>query len=144
MSEALKLLRVHGHYLAFGIALSATIGSLGMSEIFHIAPCVLCWYQRILMYPLVLVVGVGILRRDDFLAHYALPMAGLGWIFALFHSLLQWGIVPEAASPCTALVSCVTKQINYLGFITIPFMSLVAFSLILVFLILHLQKGKHE
>jgi disulfide bond formation protein DsbB len=117
-------------YVVWAVALTSMLGSLAMSEVFHLLPCVLCWYQRILMYPLVLIVGVGILRRDRGWVWYALPMAGLGVVVALYHSLLQWGIIPEAIAPCQVGLSCATKQIDWLGFVTIPFMSLLAFGAI--------------
>ncbi len=117
-------------YFAWGIALISTVGSLALSEIFQMTPCVLCWYQRILMYPLVVIVGVGVLRRDRNWVHYALPMAVGGTLVAFYQSLLQWGILPETVAPCNIYVSCVTRQIDWLGFITIPFMSFLAFAAI--------------
>jgi disulfide bond formation protein DsbB len=117
-------------YAVWGVALAAMAGSLAMSELFHLLPCVLCWYQRILMYPLVVIVGVGVLRRDRNWVYYALPLSGLGVLVAAYHSLLQWGIIPEAIAPCQVGLSCATKQIDWLGFITIPFMSWCAFGVI--------------
>jgi disulfide bond formation protein DsbB len=119
-------------YGAFVVALVATLGSLAFSEILHLPPCVLCWYQRILMYPLVIILGVGILRKDTKVYMYVLPLSILGLAIALYHSLIQWGIIPDTLSPCTLGVSCTTRQINLLGFITIPFMSLVTFTLITI------------
>ena len=82
------------------------------------------------MYPLVAIVGVGILRRDDTWVYTALPLAGVGLAVAIFHSLLQWGIIPAEISPCNAIVSCATKQISLLGFVTIPFVSALSFAII--------------
>lgn len=118
-------------YIAFTQALVATVGSLFLSEIINLPPCVLCWYQRALMYPLVAIIGVGILRTEKKLYQYVLPLAGIGWLIAAYHSLLQWKIIPDALAPCVQGVSCTTVQINYLGFITIPFMALVAFTVII-------------
>jgi disulfide bond formation protein DsbB len=132
LKEILQENRATLPYLVWGIALVSMVGSLAMSELFHLVPCVLCWWQRILMYPLVLIVGVGILRRKQDWADYTLPLAGLGLLVAGYHTLLQWGIIPESVAPCNAVVSCVTKQINWLGFITIPFMSFMAFGTIVV------------
>src|ERR1035437_10149773 len=135
IAKAMEILRrqhVQLPYLVWAVALISTAGSLAMSEIFHLTPCVLCWYQRILMYPLVLITGVGILRKQRDWVHYVLPLAAAGVLVALYHSLLQWGILPETIAPCTAYVSCVTKQIDWLGFITIPFMSFLAFSAIVI------------
>jgi len=117
-------------YLVWVVALVSMAGSLALSEVFKLVPCVLCWYQRILMYPLVVIVGVGILRRQRDWVYYALPLAVVGVAVAGYQSLLQWGIVPEAAAPCSAVASCALKQINWMGFVTIPFMSFLAFTAI--------------
>ena len=123
-------------YVGFSMALIATMGSLYLSEIKHLPPCVLCWYQRICMYPLVVILGVGILRRERAIYHYVLPLAAVGWLIALYHSLIQWKVISDALSPCVQGISCTTVQINLLGFITIPFMSLVAFSIIILSMIM--------
>jgi disulfide bond formation protein DsbB len=120
----------YGLWAAWLVAVLATAGSLSMSEIYHLVPCVLCWYQRICMFPLAVILGVGIVRRDRQASSYALPLALTGLVIAGFHSLLQWGIISEAISPCSAAAACAIKQINWFGFITIPFMSLVAFAII--------------
>jgi len=117
-------------YIAWIQSIMASLGSLYYSEIKHFTPCVLCWYQRILMYPLVIIIAVGILRRDKKMYQYVLPMSILGWFIAFYHVLLQKGILPEAVAPCTIGASCVTKYTGYFGFITIPVMSLAAFTVI--------------
>jgi disulfide bond formation protein DsbB len=124
-------------YLAWFQALIATLGSLFFSEIMQLTPCVLCWYQRILMYPLVLILTVGILSRDSRLRRYVLPLALIGLAIAVYHNLLYYGIISESIAPCTAGVSCTTRQIEWLGFITIPLMSLTAFSVITISMLLH-------
>lgn len=117
-------------YLAWIQACIATIGSLYFSEVMDLPPCVLCWYQRILMYPLSLIIAVGIWRRDLALYLYVLPLSMLGLGIATYHNLLYYGILPEAIQPCLLGVSCTTRQIEWLGFITIPMMSLLAFTVI--------------
>jgi disulfide bond formation protein DsbB len=117
-------------YVAWTQALVATLGSLFFSEVMHLIPCVLCWYQRILMYPLVAVLTVGILLRDERLRFYVLPLSLTGLAIALYHNLLYYGILPEGIVQCTTGVSCTQKQIEWLGFITIPFLSLTAFTVI--------------
>ena len=126
-------------YLVWAVALGSMVGSLALSDILHLVPCVLCWWQRILMYPLVVVVGVAILRRDEGWAYTVLPMSVAGMALALYHSLLQWGILPAEIAPCNAVVSCVTKQIDWFGFVTIPFMSLVMFALVTIFSVAYLK-----
>jgi disulfide bond formation protein DsbB len=123
-------------YAAWVIALVATVGSLFFSEVMNLPPCVLCWYQRIAMYPLVLIVGVGIVLRDARLKYYALPVSVGGLLIAIYHNLLYYSILPDSIAPCTQGISCTAVQIEWLGFITIPLMALTAFvsiSLCLVF-----------
>ncbi len=117
-------------YLAWVIALVATVGSLFFSEVMGLQPCVLCWYQRIAMYPLVLVIGAGIIMRDGRMMYYALPLCLAGLAISVYHNLLYYGILPESIAPCTAGISCTSRQIEWLGFITIPLMALTAFALL--------------
>lgn len=117
-------------YIAFAQALIATLGSLYFSEIKHFAPCVLCWYQRIFMYPLVFILAVGIVQKDKKIYQYVMPLSIIGLIIAFYHVLLQKGIIPEVLAPCTQTVPCVTKFSGYFGFITIPVMAFAAFFVI--------------
>ena len=119
-------------YLAWAQALVATVGSLMASEVFGLPPCSLCWYQRILMYPLVLIIGVGILTRDRYLRAYVLPMSLLGLGIALYHNLLYYGLIPESVMQCTTGVSCTARLVELFGFVTIPLLSLTAFAVISV------------
>lgn len=114
-------------YLAWVIALVATVGSLFFSEVMQLPPCVLCWYQRIAIFPLVIIIGSGIVMRDRRMRNYALPVCLLGLAVSIYHNLLYYGIIPESISPCAQGVSCTSKQIEWFGFITIPLMSLAAF-----------------
>jgi disulfide bond formation protein DsbB len=114
-------------YAAWIIALVATVGSLFFSEVMDLPPCVLCWYQRIAMYPLVLIVGVGIISRDRRMKSYALPLCLIGLAISIYHNLLYYGLIPESITPCAEGVSCTSRQIEWLGFITIPLMALAAF-----------------
>jgi disulfide bond formation protein DsbB len=124
-------------YIAFAISLAASLISLALSEIFKLPPCVLCWYQRAMMYSIPFILGVGIYYKDKFVDRYVWPLAVIGWAVALYHTLLQWKILPESVAPCQAGISCTSVQINYFGFMTIPFGSLVAFSGIIVSLYLY-------
>lgn len=123
-----KFLANYSLYIGFAIALMASLISLSLSEVFHLVPCVLCWYQRAMMYSLPFILGIGIWRKDKDVDQYVWPIAVIGWLIALYHTLLQWKWLPESAAPCRAGISCTTVQINWFGFMTIPFMSLVAFS----------------
>lgn len=122
-------------YVAFAQASVATAGSLYFSEVAGLVPCLLCWYQRILMYPLVIILAVGILRRDKYLPDYVLPFSVLGMVVATYHYLLQQGVIAEAAAPCQAGISCTTKQVEWLGFVTIPVLAFAAFLVITVSMI---------
>ena len=129
-------------YIAWIVALVATVGSLFFSEVMQLPPCVLCWYQRIAMYPLVLVMGVGILTRDARVKLYALPIVLVGLAVAIYHNLLYYGILPESVAPCVEGISCTSRQIELLGFITIPLMALTAFVAITVCLLIYKQEEK--
>ena len=124
-------------YVAWVQALVATLGSLFFSEVLHLLPCLLCWYQRILMYPLVGILTVGILLRDTRVRWYVLPLSGLGLAIALYHNLLYYGILPEGIVQCTTGVSCTQRQLEWLGFITIPLLSLTAFTIITIAMLRH-------
>lgn len=120
-------------YMAWVVALIATFGSLYFSEIARFIPCTLCWYQRICMYPLAVVLGIAAYRGDADVRRYVLPMAGIGWLIAGYHILEEWGVVPTLAT-CAVGVPCTVKWINWLGFITIPVLSFTAFTLIIALL----------
>jgi disulfide bond formation protein DsbB len=95
------------------------------------------------MYPLVIILGVGIIEKNKNMYKYVLPLSLLGEFIAIYHNLLYYKIIPESAAPCVAGISCTTKFIEYFGFVTIPFLSLVAFTLINVFMVVYLRtKGK--
>lgn len=109
------------------IATLATLGALFMGEVMGLTPCVLCWYQRIFMFPLVFVLAAGLLPYDPRIIRYALPLASGGLLVAVFHLLLVAGYIPEGLTPCTQGIPCATVQIEWFGFVTIPLLSAVAF-----------------
>ena len=112
----------------------ATLGSLFFSEIMQVPVCKLCWYQRIAIYPLVLILAIGLLPYDPRVLRYAAVMTGLGWLIALFHVLLVNGIIPETARPCVQGIPCSDTHIALLGFLNIPTLSLITFTVIGVML----------
>ena len=111
-------------------AVVATFGSLFFSEVLKYPPCVLCWYQRIVMYPLVIILALGILRKNKDIVLYVLPFSIIGLVIALYHNLLYFKLLPESNAPCILGVSCTTKYIELFGFVTIPLLSLLSFVLI--------------
>lgn len=116
-------------YIALTAAWVATSGSLFFSEVLGWIPCSLCWYQRILMYPLSVIIAIGLLRRDTRLYTYVLPLSLGGAGVSLYHYLLQktdW--LPPPA--CAMGIPCTTDYINWFGFVTIPFLALTAFLVI--------------
>lgn len=124
-------------YAAWVTVMVAALGSLFFGEVMKLPPCTLCWYQRICLFPLAVLLPAGILLRDANLSWYALPLTAAGLGIALYHNLVYYGVVPETLTPCTQGVSCSDRQIDWLGFVSIPLMSLAAFLAILVFLLAH-------
>ena len=117
-------------FLAWLTATLATLGALFMSEIMGFSPCVLCWYQRIFMFPLVFILALGLFPFDPKVVRYALPLATLGMLVAGFHLLLVAGYIPETLTPCRQGIPCSTVQIEWFGFVTIPLLSFLAFLVI--------------
>ena len=136
----LKKLSKYALYIAFLQAWVATLGSLYFSEIKGLYPCQLCWYQRILMYPLAIIFAVAIARRDKNVIYYALPLSVIGAFIAIYHYLIQWTALDEINPiSCSLINDCSQKQVVYLGFATIPFFSAAAF-LVITLLMLYLIK----
>lgn len=129
-------------YIALAVALTAMLGSLYFSEVRHYLPCNLCWYQRILMYPLVAVIAVGLLRQDISLPYYILPLSLLGQGIATYHYLLEKTNIFAAPTACQEGIPCTTPWINWWGFATIPFLAMCAFFLITVLSLLALTSGE--
>lgn len=125
------------------LASTATLGSLFFSEVMGIAPCSLCWYQRIFMYPLVVILLVGMFPPDPRVVSYALPVAVIGWGISIFHYLLYSGYIPESVEPCSEGVSCTEISLELLGFITIPMLSIFSFTIIIA-LLLGYRKWGHR
>ncbi len=132
-SQLAQFLADYASQLAFGPAIAALLGSLYFSEIAGFIPCELCWFQRILMYPIVVLLLVGIFNEDWLLPKYVLPLSITGFFVSTYHYMLQNGIFTTTA--CSAGVSCAAREINVFGFITIPFLAGIAFFLITVLML---------
>jgi disulfide bond formation protein DsbB len=127
-------------YLAWIVSLVDTLGSLYFSEIKGYIPCELCWFQRIAMYPLSIILGIAAYDNDKNMKKYVLPLSIIGGCISIFHYLEQKVPAMSAIKTCTKGVPCNVDYINWLGFITIPFLALIAFSLITLFM-LYTKKG---
>lgn len=129
-------------YLAWFQALIATLGSLYASEIAGLPPCSLCWYQRIFMYPLVLILAVGILKKDKNLPYFCLPLSVLGAVTALYQYLLQMKVISTSVTPCAFGVSCTQIDWVAFNFITLPLLSFLAFAFITLAVVISQKFGK--
>ena len=127
-------------FLCWLVASISTMGSLFFSYVMEFAPCVLCWYQRIFLFPLVIILGIGLFPLDKNVVKYALPLAIAGWLTAAYHNLLYVGIIPESIQPCSQGVSCTEEYIKLFGFLSIPMLSLLSFSTIIALLIIFYRR----
>lgn len=118
--------------LIFTVSLVAILGSLYFSEVRNYEPCTYCWYQRIFMYPIPLITGIALFQKNAKIALTTALFALLGGGISLYHYGIQKiSFLTDSASICQG-VSCTAQYINWFGFITIPFLALVAFLMILV------------
>ena len=115
---------------SWAAAISAMLGSLFFSQVMHFIPCALCWYQRILMYPLVCIIGIAVYKGDRTVYKYVLPLSVIGMIVSLYHYSIQKLPFMQEFQVCTGGVPCSGQYINWLGFITIPFLAFIAFTII--------------
>lgn len=123
-------------FLCWLIAAVSTAGSLFFSEVMQFAPCSLCWYQRICLFPLVFIFLAGLFPYDAAVVKYSMPLTSTGWLIALYQNLLYYKIVPENLKPCSQGVSCSEGYINVFGFLTIPMLALIAFSILIALLLI--------
>ncbi|MBI4100261.1 disulfide bond formation protein B [Candidatus Microgenomates bacterium] len=128
----LNFLQRNALYIAITQVLAGVFGSLYISELMKLPPCNLCWYQRALLYPLVIIIGWGLIRKDKNLHFYVLPFSVGGLIIASYHFLLQNGLAGKSLAGCTLNIPCDVKQIEWFGFITIPLLSFAAFFVVTI------------
>ncbi len=129
-----------GLQLAFIVALTSTLGSLFYSEIAGYYPCPLCWYQRIAMYPLAIVLGVALWKSDYSVSKYVIPISVIGLLLSCYHYAMQY--IPNFFyDNCSGGFSCQYKWISIFGFISIPLMALTSFAIILICMsVIHINK----
>jgi disulfide bond formation protein DsbB len=120
---------------AFAVALTATLGSLYLSEVALFPPCELCWYQRIAMYPLTVILGVAALRKDVGVRWYAIPVALLGAAISTYHYLLE-RFPDSVTASCDAEVPCTTVWVWKFHFLSIPGMAWIGFAAIISLVLL--------
>lgn len=131
-------------FFAWAISVIATLGSLYFSEIKQYEPCELCWYQRILMYPLTIMLGIAAVKKNYGIALYSSVLSGIGIFISIYHYLIQMVPFFTSNAPACGRVPCTGQYINWLGFITIPFLSFTAFILIFIVSLLLLKTAKGE
>lgn len=124
-------------YLIYAQVWAGFFGSLYFSEVLNLPPCVLCVIQRMLLYPLIIVLSVGIWRRDEDLPWYVLPFSIFGIIVATYHNLIYYHLIPDFITPCTVQLPCTAKDFALWGYISIPLMSLASFIVVTAGIIIH-------
>lgn len=129
----LVVIRPLALYLAWLVAAVAMVGSLYFSEVAHYEPCRLCWYQRIAMYPMALILAIAVARRDSGVRRYAVPVVLVGAVISTYHYLIEWFPDLEGSSVCSAAVPCNFVWFRRFGFVTLPFMALSGFLFIATF-----------
>lgn len=141
----LKFMGKYGIVFAFIIATASTAASLFYSEIAGFEPCELCWFQRIFIYPSVILLGSALIKKDFHIVDYVLSLSAVGFLISLYHNYIYYSN-EGLNSTCQILgsqVSCVKRYVFEFGYVTIPMMALTAFALIILFLVFHkLQNRK--
>jgi disulfide bond formation protein DsbB len=139
--EAAALLGDRAIWLAWIVAFVCTAGSLVYSEVIHFPPCRLCWFQRIAMYPLSIILLVGAIRREALVKYYALPLALGGLAISIYHNVIQFYPSLEGGS-CDPTNPCSARFVELFGFIDIPFMAGAGFIVIAVLLALYTKANE--
>lgn len=131
-------------FIAWAASIIAMFGSLYFSEIRQYEPCELCWYQRILMYPFAVILGIATVRKDYRISLYTMVLSFIGALVSLYHYSLQKVSFLADAAPACGRVPCTGQYINWFGFITIPFLALIAFIFIFICSFIVWRKTKEE
>ena len=145
IKSTIELFSSNAQLIVWGLSTGSVLGSLYFSEVRHFTPCELCWWTRVLMYPMAIILTYLLLykvkiRWQGIILCLAVPALLLG----AFHSLLQWGIISESITECSAhsAVSCADPEIMWLGFITIPFLGFLTNLAIVTLTLLSDKKSK--
>jgi disulfide bond formation protein DsbB len=133
LGEMLDSVRSFALPFAAAVAVACMAGSLYFSEVAGFVPCTLCWYQRIAMYSLAVILTVAAVRRDLTIRWYALPLAGIGIVISTYHWLLER--FPELdAGACSSTIPCEFIWFERFGFVTLPFMAFTGFAAVIALL----------
>ena len=122
-------------FAAWLLAALSTLGALFLGEIMGLPICTLCWYQRMAMFPLALILPLGLFPFDRQLIRAGLLLAVPGGLIAAFHQLLVDGLIPASLKPCQQGIPCSETVISWFGFVTIPLLSLLAFAVLIALLV---------
>jgi disulfide bond formation protein DsbB len=122
-------------WIAFLVAATATAGSLYFSEVANFVPCRLCWYQRIAMYPLSLILLIAAIRRDRSVRWYVGPLAACGAVISTYHYLVEWHPSLEGSGVCELTTPCALIWFREFGFVTLAFMALSGFLAVLALVV---------
>ena len=137
--DLVELVAPNAFGMAWVVAFLATAGSLYFSEVAGFEPCTLCWYQRIAMYPLVVLLAIAAARRERAGAWYAIAIAAIGAVVSAYHVLLEWFPSIDTGA-CSATTPCTLVWFRVFGFISLPTLAFVAFALILTLLAVRLAQ----
>jgi disulfide bond formation protein DsbB len=129
LGDLRQALAASGLALAAVVTGAATLGSLYLSEVAHLVPCRLCWYQRIAMYSTAVILVAAAIRRDRNIRFYGILLVSLGTIVSAYHYLIQRFPSLERGTSCDPLNPCTTTLVWKLHYISIPFMAGSAFVL---------------
>ncbi len=124
------------------VAMGATLGSLYFSEVADYIPCDLCWYQRIAMYPLAVIIPLAVQRNDFAALRYVRILATIGIVIAAYHVQLQW--FPDQSSMCEVSNPCSGRWVEAFGWMTIPQMAGISFALVIAMTTFSLRSVPNE
>jgi disulfide bond formation protein DsbB len=136
MQKLLALISKQAYAIVFALSALGMVGSLVYSEVLGLTPCLLCWYQRITLYPVVLISAIAVWVEDKKAYRYMIALITIGTLISIYQNLLYYGIIPEQLAPCTFGVSCTTRYESWLAFLPIPLQALGAHLTILGVLLL--------
>lgn len=131
-------------FVSWLLALIATASALFIGEVMGMMPCVLCWYQRIAMFPLVLFLGAALMQQQRALVLPSLLLSLIGWVIASYHTALYWGWIDPTLAPCGDGPSCTQQVLQIFGAVDLPMLSWLTFTAISFLLMLSLKVSQND